>query len=308
MKRYLYILLGIVLLASAIGVVFRMASVSGEKNGDGSDTAGEVYDVQGQLLAVDLLKKEASIAHEAIPGYMPAMVMAFSVKDSVVFQNLEVGEAYAFEFVVEESTAFARNFEPIDKEELDLPDSVRESRKSKRDQIARVEEGDEVPGETLTNQEGNPVKLSSGNGAHTLMTFIFTRCPVPDFCPLMSQRFQEIQGYLKNEGISSEELRLLSVTLDPEFDTPEVLKDYGNGLDADFSYWEFATAELETIENIATAFRVYREKDGTQLDHSLCTALISPEGEILQIWRGNRWEVQDVQERINTALERDVAL
>ncbi len=150
-------------------------------------------------------------------------------------------------------------------------------------------EGSQVPDVELTDQFGDATSLRDDEGRFTLLTFIFTRCPVPDFCPLMSSKFGELQRRFGEAG-TGENVRLLSITIDPEFDTPEVLHQYGESLAADFENWTFATGEPELIDEVASAFRLYRERDGVTLDHALCTALVSPDGTLIEIWWGNRWE------------------
>lgn len=131
-------------------------------------------------------------------------------------------------------------------------------------------------------------------GHTTVVTFIFTRCPLPEFCPLMVKRFRELQAAIKDDPALREDTRLLSVTLDPGFDSPEVLHAYGTAMGADFARWRFVTGTSEAIDAVARAFAVYTERSGPTLDHTLATALVGPDGRVAEIWRGNGWKTADV--------------
>lgn len=246
----------------------------------------EVYEIRGVVLELSPEIDTVVVRHEAVPGFMPAMTMPFAVRDASELTGLSVNDEVSFEFVMGSGASFARNFEVTGQAE---PTTAAGSGTASRPQSTRLEEGSQVPDTELTDQFGNVTGLRDEAGRFTLLTFIFTRCPVPDFCPLMSSKFGELQRRFDQGGIE-EKVRLLSITIDPEFDTPEVLRQYGESLRADFGNWTFATGEPELIDAIASAFRLYRERDGVTLDHALCTALVSPDGTVLEIWRGNRWE------------------
>src|SRR5690606_33395448 len=163
---------------------------------------------------------------------------------------------------------------------------------------SRLRDGDAVPAFALVAQDGGPVTREDLAGRYTVVTFIVTRCPLPEFCPLMVSRFRELQTAAAGDPALAERLRLLSVTLDPAYDTPEVLAAYGRAMRADFSRWRFATGSEDAIDGFAKAFAVYRERDGGTLDHTLATALIGPDGRVVEIWRGSGWTTDDVLARI----------
>ena len=115
-----------------------------------------------------------------------------------------------------------------------------------------------------------------------------------EFCPRMAKQFEDVQETLQEKGYSG--LRLLSISLDPEFDRPELLKEYAEAVGADPETWNFATADTATIDSLTRDFRVHRNNNGGVLNHTLCTALISPDGTIKRIWRGNAWTTEEVLE------------
>ena len=126
-----------------------------------------------------------------------------------------------------------------------------------------------------------------------MLTFIFTRCPLPEFCPRIVSRLKELQKAITSDA-SLADVDLLAVTLDPEFDTPDVLAAYGRAAGADFSRWRFATGTTEEVAGLTRALAVHVERTGALPDHTLATALIDAEGRLGEVWRGNFWETQEV--------------
>jgi len=156
---------------------------------------------------------------------------------------------------------------------------------------ATLREGDLVPEVELRDENAQPVALAEERRP-TLVTFIFTRCAAMEFCPRMTKQFASLQSALQQAGRS--DLRLLSITLDPEHDESALLKQYGEAVGADPAIWNFATGSTETIDGLTREFRVYRDRAGGVLNHGLCTALIRPDGTIAVIWRGNAWTPEAV--------------
>ncbi|NDV61105.1 SCO family protein [Puniceicoccales bacterium CK1056] len=157
-----------------------------------------------------------------------------------------------------------------------------------------VREGDRSPTPSLISERNQPITLVGER--QTLITFIFTRCAAMEFCPRMAKQFEDVQEAIQEKGYTG--LRLLSISLDPEFDRPELLKEYAKAVGADPATWNFATADTATIDSLTRDFRVHRNKDGGILNHTLCTALISPDGTIKRIWRGNAWTTEEVLEAV----------
>jgi protein SCO1/2 len=157
-----------------------------------------------------------------------------------------------------------------------------------------------MPVFNLTNQNGEPISLDSFRGRPFVLTFIFTRCPLPNFCPRMSNNFEELQTAIKDGGGALAKTRLLSITLDPDYDTPGVLKDYGAFHHADQRIWIFANGDEKEIDALTRAFSVYRQTEGGTISHGLATALIDKDGKIAKLWRGNAWTPAEVTEAIQT--------
>ena len=161
---------------------------------------------------------------------------------------------------------------------------------------ARLKEGDEMPLFSLTNQNGEQISLDTFRGQPFVLTFVFTRCPVPNFCPRMSNNFEELQTSIKTGSDSLAKTRLLSITLDPAYDTPKVLTDYAAFHHADPQNLDLRNRGRKKHRFASGAFSVYRQTEGGTISHGLATALINRDGMIEKIWRGNAWTPAEVTE------------
>lgn len=269
----------------ALVIFFGMALLPGLSWGE-----ERLFTVKGKILKLEAEHQRAIIDHEPIPGFMQAMTMPFALESPEALEQLRPGDIVIFEYVVETDRSYARDFRVIERAGMQAATPAQSTGEGLRN--LRLEADDPVPDLTLINQDQEPVQLYAP-GKYTFMTFIFTRCPVPDFCPRMMKHLKTIAALAESKAIGEEQLRFLGITLDPEFDTPEVLKQYGEDFGVSFDRWDLARLSLKELELLTDAFRVYRKFNGVTLDHTLVTALISPEGKILSLWRGNRWEPEE---------------
>lgn len=167
----------------------------------------------------------------------------------------------------------------------------------------RVQVGEIVPDFKLTDQNGHAVHLSDFRGKVVVLTFIYTRCPLPNFCPLMSKNFSQLEERLSKEFTNRYEL--LSISMDSEFDTPEVLKEYGTRYTASAKDWTFATGDAEQIKFVAGLMGLYYAKENGIISHDLRTALISPDGRLVHLWKSNVWTPYEVQRLVRDTLTGD---
>jgi protein SCO1/2 len=251
----------------------------------------QVFPVQGVIRA-PLDGDQLVIAHEDIPGFMPAMTMAFTVARPAEAAALRVGDRVRFQLRVSENDSRAEGIQRLGQGGAVAASPAPAAR------TARLREGDTVPDFSLVNEDGAPLTAEALRGRFTVMTFIFSRCPVPEYCPAMALRFGELQRRLLADPRLAARVRLLSVSFDPEFDRPATLKAYGAAIGANPAIWNFATGRQEQIDALTKAFAVFVEREGVMLNHTLCTALIGPEGRIVALWRGNGWRADDVLEAI----------
>ena len=209
--------------------------------------------------------REVRIAHDDIPDYMPAMTMAFTLADASV--RLAPGDRVRFRLRVGSGPSVAEDVAvtgrgaaiPV---EAGAPPP------------ARLKRGDTIAPFALIDERGRAFTDADLRGHQTLVTFIFTRCPVPEFCPLMTSRFKALQTTLARDRSLPRDTQLLSITLDPAFDTPAVLDAYAKAMGAEPGRWRFAGGDSGAVQRIARAFSVYVEKNGALLDHTLATALV----------------------------------
>ncbi|HEV2765118.1 MAG TPA: SCO family protein, partial [Pyrinomonadaceae bacterium] len=155
--------------------------------------------------------------------------------------------------------------------------------------------GAEAPDVKLVNQDGRPAGTGQFRGRALVVTFIYTRCPLPDYCPLMSENFAAVNRELAKDASLGARARLLSVTVDPEYDTPKVLRSYGAAHTGEFAgerfeRWQFATGEPSEIRRLAESFGLSYARDKDQIIHSLRTAVITPDGRLFKLYRGNEWK------------------
>lgn len=257
-----------------------------------ADSSARSYEVRGIVRGFAPDRSTVSIEHEDIPGFMPSMTMPFSVKDQKEIASLKIGDAISFRMTVTDKDLFLDRVKKIPASDVHVAEPTPTANVS--DPTARLREGDVVPFFGLTNQDGARVTADTFRGQPFVLTFIFTRCAVPTFCPRISKNFTELQEAIKADAALAEKARLLSVTLDPQFDTPEILKGYAQYQKADLHIWTFATGEPAEIDKLTQSFAVLVQPEGGTISHGLATALIGPDGSVVKIWRGNAWTPSEV--------------
>src|SRR5688572_15351031 len=247
------------------------------------------FDLSGKVVSVEPGKHIITVAHGEIKDYMPAMTMPFTVKGSNwVFGVVKPGNRIAAAYVVDGTDSWLEEVVITQEGSVD-PNSVSIA--------AEPKPGDEVPNYRLVNQNGDAIRIHDYKGKALLLTFIFTRCQDPNQCTLMSGNFANIHQELQKQPEFRNKTHLLSITFDPEYDTPKVLRSYGSAYtgkyaDETFDHWEFASGSADEVKNIAQFFGLQYHKDEAgkdQMIHTLSTALIGPDSKLVKIYRGNEW-------------------
>jgi len=262
-----------------------------------SDERGDHYDTRGVVRGFSPDRSTIEIQHENIPGFMPSMTMPFVPRDPRQIADLKTGDAISFRMAVTQKDFWIENVKKIRREDVNVAEPKAAPPVAAGDD-ARLKEGDEIRPFSLTNQNGERISLETFRGQPFVLTFVFTRCPVPNFCPRMSNNFEELQTAIKSGTGTLTTTRLLSITLDPDYDTPKILSDYAAYHHADSKIWTFATGDEKEIDSLTRAFSVYRKNEGGTISHGLATALIDRDGRIERIWRGNAWTPAEVTEAI----------
>jgi protein SCO1/2 len=251
------------------------------------------YEVRGKVVAVDKRGGTVTLAHEAIHGYMGAMTMGFVLKDQWAFDVLKPGQSVRATLVVQGDDAWLEGIVVTeDAATASAPSAAAEG-------LRPPPIGAEVPDFQLTNQDGKRIHLHQYRGNALLLTFIYTRCPLPNYCPLMRKNFAEILEQLRDNPSLAASTHLLSISIDPEYDTPAVLHSYGlesvgKSLGGNFRQWEFASGNPDQVRKVATFFGVSYWNDRGQIMHALMTALIGPDGKVRKLYPGNQWQPAEV--------------
>jgi protein SCO1 len=265
------------------------------------EKAPYLYQAQGLVRGLPPDHKTIEIEHEDIPGFMPSMTMPFEVRDEKEMAGLQLGDAIAFRLNVTQRDSWIDQVKKINPGELHLPRRAATSAQLETAKSERLHEGDAMPDFELRDQDGKPITLRTFQGHPFILTFIFTRCPLPNFCPRMSSNFAELQKMIRDSAGPVAEARLLSISFDPEHDTPEVLRQYAEHERADFSIWTFASGTPAAIQRLTKAFSVLVQLEQGTISHSLTTALIDRDGQITKIWRGNAWTSGEVLEALKSS-------
>jgi protein SCO1 len=272
----------------------------------------QFYLVRGVLKKVDAEAKTATIQHEEIPNYMEAMTMPFKVKDPVELEKLQAlqsGDTIWFRLWVAPEESWIDKIVKQQGESAPSTNGPAAARGAPQREAVRVvrdveplKEGDVLPNYTFTNELGRRINLSDYKGQALAFTFIFTRCPLPDFCPRMSRNFLETYQKLKAMPNAPTNWHLLSISFDPHFDTPEVLRSYGHAFQYDPARWSFVTGAMIDIDSITDQFELIIVKRGEEWDHKLRTVVIDAAGRVQKIIYGNDWKPEAlVQEIVKAA-------
>lgn len=267
------------------------------------ETLARRYELKGTVVSVDPPQQVVVISHDEIVGYMEAMTMPFTLKQKRFYNTLAPGDQIQATLVLTGDRSWLEQLVITKKNEAsdaNNPQPLTE---------LGAKPGDDLPGFALVNQDAHPIHLNHYQGQVLVLTFIYTRCPLPDFCPKMMKNFAEIYQALRQKPELYESTRLLSISFDFTFDTPEVLRAYGAAVAGSntpelFTHWEFATGTAQDIRAVSKFFGLVYVPETGQIVHSLRTAVISPNGKVFKIYTDNLWTPADILRDIEQVLER----
>ena len=256
------------------------------------------YQVKGVIKEITADRKQAQIEHENIPGYMNAMTMMFDVKNPKELQGLQPNDQVSFRMIVTENEGW---IDQVKKNGTVTPTNAPPPFRVVRE-VEPLKVGDLIPDYKFTNELGKAVSLSDFKGKAVAITFLFTRCPFPTFCPRMATNLKEAARLLSEKSDAPKNWHLLAITIDPEFDTPAVLKEYGTRYEYDPAKWNFLTGEQIDITAIAEQFGLLYwrtdPKQPTSISHNLRTAVIDANGRVQKILPENKWEAPELVEEL----------
>ena len=287
-----------------ISVLLLNACSSTSDTGVNSSQNTKRYPLKGKVVSVDREKKRAKVDHEPIEGFMEAMTMDFPIRADWVWDDLKPGSEIRAELVVDSSAP-----DPYWLENLGIIAAAMPGQElPPTENNAQI--GKEILDFTLTNQDGKKISSKDFRGRALAITFIYARCPLPEYCIKMSTNFSDLANQLNADPERRDKIRLLSISFDPENDTPEKLRSYGLGYlgrnaKPDFEVWQLAVGEDKEVRRIADFFGLRYEvdpSDKTQINHSLRTAVIGPDGKVSKIISGNEWTAADLLKDLDATL------
>ena len=259
--------------------------------------AGEVRTFRGRgvIEKVEVEKGEVVVRHEAIAGYMDAMTMPFHVGDAMALRKLRAGDAITFRLNVGAHEGWIDEIK-VGQSAVSPPAAA-----STVPDLTPIQPGQPFPSASLMDERGKSLDLSSYRGQALAITFIFTRCPYPTFCPLMTENFGAVQKALASDAAGPKNWQLLSITLDPEHDTPAALLNYAALHKADPAHWRFATGKLRDITTLALRCGLSFWDENGGIQHNLRTIVIDAKGIVRQVFTDNAWKPEELASALQSA-------
>jgi protein SCO1/2 len=262
-------------------------------------TPGEKrYPLTGEVLEANAERQVLIVTHDEIKDYMPAMTMEFKVARADL-ANARPGQRIRAEMVDRGEDYWLEKIWPDDtvtKTTLDAAAKALAQDTAMRGKEAYREIGEPLPTFTLLDQEGRAVSASRFRGRQVVLNFIFTRCPIATMCPAATLRMSQLQAAAREAG--AKDFELVSISLDPEYDTPGVLRDYAETRGLDTSNWSFLTGPDAAVRHLLAQLGVIREFEGATIKHTLATVIINEEGRIIHREDGSAWRIEDFVRRL----------
>ncbi len=280
------------LLASSLLAVVALAGChSGQKTPSqaSANPSYKSYKLRGKVISTTAATGEVTLDHDAIPGFMEAMTMSYKLKDPSILSELHPGDVITADVLVSQGAdadVLLDHIVIVAQEKPDYRPTV----------FYHVPApGDAVPDFKLRNQDGRTIHLGQFRGQRLLITFIYTRCPLPNFCPLVTHNFAVIEKQLASNPALYGKTHLLCISFDPDHDTPERLRAYGasyigSAAKNAFVHWDFAVPDKPVLVEMAKFFDlgITNEADST-ITHTLSTTLVGPGGKVVRFYPGNEW-------------------
>ncbi len=259
-----------------------------------SCSSAKTYEMRGQILGVNRDKLEILVKHEDIPGLMPAMTMPWKVQTAGMLDNLGPGDLITSEIEVSNNQGVVTKITKLGTAKPDVPDPGAPAKPG----VHYLMPGDEVPNQVFVDQDGRERDFNTIRaGRPVAVTFIYTKCPIPTFCPALDRQFAEAQALLKDKGLDTR-AALLSVSFDPKNDTPPVLKAHAQKLGFDPKVWTFVTGDREEIDRFATSMLVTLVRgeaaNPDEIGHTLRTTVVGRDGRIAKSYAGTDWTPADL--------------
>jgi protein SCO1 len=240
----------------------------------------QTFPVRGVVQELKPDGRTVIVRHEEITNYMEAMIMPFRVRGSNELSGLKPGDEITFRLLVTDDASWidrvSRTGQTSSNEVVTGPAPVTNTPPAEF-RLA------DIPDFALTNEFGQPVSLRGFNGRAVALTFFFTRCPIPEYCPRLTKNFQGAIQKLKAAPNGPTNFHFLSISFDP-IDTPVLLRSYGRHYGYDSNHWSFLTGNPQQIRELAAGFGVPITPEGASYNHGFRTAIFDTQGRLQTIW------------------------
>jgi protein SCO1/2 len=264
----------------------------------GSRTPQRTFAVEGQIIALTPERTEATIKHGEIKGLMPAMTMPYKVKEKAELDAVKPGDIVHATLVILKNDAYLTGVKRIGEAPIEQAPPETLAAATAAAGIPLLKPGELVPDGAFLDQDGHKKTLRAFRGSTVVLTFIYTKCPIPTFCPMMDRHFAALQEHFHDDP-ALKNVHLVTVSFDPATDTPAVLKKHARELNADLTRWSFLTGKRDDIDQFAARFGLSVARapnDARDITHNLRTAVIGPDGTLKKIYTGNEWTPKDILE------------
>jgi len=290
-----------VILLALGGIAFAGCSKPPQQQAAEQPSNVKVYQLVGRIISIDPSQNTMMVDGQEIKGFMAAMVMPYSVHTAGQLTGLEPGDEITADVDVDQKDMSAY---------LDHIVVTKKASGKPTSQLHIPQQGDQVPDFAVVDQNNRRVHLNSFRGHVLLMTFIYTRCPFANYCPLVSHDFAEIYAQTKKDPKLAKGVRLLTVSFDPLHDTPAVLRQYAESFrsvtgGAPFDRWEFAAAPAKELPQMANFFGLTYSNTNGKIMHSMSTTVIAPDGRVYKWYGGNDWQPSELLADASQVLKQE---
>lgn len=262
--------------------------------------SARIFETRGLIREVPSGGQTLVVRHEEIPGYMPKMTMELNVRNTNEILHLQKDDEITFRLVATDDTHWIENIQRVGHNaSTNTPPPV------EAHLVRELKPGDDFPDAELLDEQGRIIRFSELRGQAVAFSFFFTRCPLPDYCPLMNKNFSAArQGLLADKNLGTN-WTFISISFDSEFDTPAMLAGYARSYRGnDASHWRFANAPSATLLSIAPQIDfMYQRSDDGGFSHNLRTVVLDAQGRIQHVFNGNKWQSEELVEQMKLAMQ-----
>lgn len=259
----------------------------------GDDHSLTRYQTAGVVMKITPDLRQATIDTDTIPGYMTKMTMDYPVANTNELHGISPGDRISFALMVSKTNDWIEDVHYVSHS------AVTNQMPASGDNFAELKTGDELPNGTLIAEDGQRIQLSGFRGKALAFTFFYTRCPMPNYCPLMNRNFAAARDLILSRADAPTNWELLSISFDPQDDTPQALANYGQLFRGDnTNHWVFAAATKAALAVLAPALDLMVIHEGDAISHNLRTVVLDPQGRIARQFDGNQWTPQELADAV----------